>query len=90
MFIVEFGKNIKEYKHITYKSDFSHLLKYCEIFDNRIGGKALSLTLKTGTGTSLVAQWLRICLPMQGTRVRALAQEDPTCHKATKPVRHNY
>ena len=41
-------------------------------------------------GTSLVAQWLRICLPMQGTRVRALVREDPTCHGATKPVRHNY
>ena len=27
---------------------------------------------------------------MQGTRVRALAQEDPTCRRATKPVRHNY
>ena len=40
-------------------------------------------------GTSLVAQWLRIRLPMQGTRVRALAQEDPTCREATKPVRHN-
>ena len=26
---------------------------------------------------------------MQGTRVRALVQEDPTCHGATKPVRHN-
>ena len=25
-----------------------------------------------------------------GTQVRALAQEDPTCHGATKPVRHNY
>ena len=24
---------------------------------------------KTTRGTSLVAQWLRICLPMQGTRV---------------------
>ena len=34
---------------------------------------------------SLVAQWLRIDLPMQGTRVRALVQEDPTCHGATKP-----
>ena len=31
-------------------------------------------------GASLVAQWLRICLPMQGTRVRALVWEDPTCH----------
>ena len=42
------------------------------------------------TGTSLVAQWLRIRLPMQGTRVRALVWEDLTCRGATKPVHHNY
>ena len=41
-------------------------------------------------GASLVAQWLRIRLPMQGTRVRALVWEDSTCHGVTKPVRHNY
>ena len=39
---------------------------------------------------SLVAQWLRICLPMQGTRVQALVWEDPTCRGATRPVSHNY
>ena len=39
---------------------------------------------------SLVAQWLRIRLPMQGTRVRALVREDPTCRGETKPVCHNY
>ena len=27
---------------------------------------------------------------MQGTWVRALVQEDPTCCGATKPVSHNY
>ena len=27
---------------------------------------------------------------MQGTRVRALVWEDPTCRGATKPMRHNY
>ena len=43
-----------------------------------------------GCGTSLVAHWLRICLPVQGTRVQALVQEDPTCHWATKPVHRNY
>ena len=43
-----------------------------------------------GLGASLVAQWLRICLPMQGTRVRALVWEDPTCRGATGPVSHNY
>ena len=37
--------------------------------------------------TSLVAQWLRIHLPMQGTGFRALDPEDPPCHRATKPVR---
>ena len=37
------------------------------------------------TWTSLVVQWLRIRLPMQGTRVRALVWEDPTCRGATKP-----
>ena len=41
-------------------------------------------------GASLVAQWLRICLPMQGTRVGALVWEDPTCRGATRPVSHNY
>ena len=41
-------------------------------------------------GASLVAQWLRICLLMQGTRVRALVWEDPTCRRATGPVSHNY
>ena len=34
--------------------------------------------------------WFGVHLPMQGTRVRALVQEDPTCHGATKPVSHNY
>ena len=41
-------------------------------------------------GTSLLAQWLKIRLPMQGTQVRALLWEDPTCHGATKLVRQNY
>ena len=39
---------------------------------------------------SLVAQRLRICLLMQGTRVRALVWEDPTCRGAAGPVSHNY
>ena len=41
-------------------------------------------------GTSLVAQWLRISLPMQATWDWALVQEGPTCRRATKPVSHNY
>ena len=42
------------------------------------------------TGALLVAQWLRICLLMQGTWVRALVREDPTCCRATGPVSHHY
>ena len=42
------------------------------------------------SGASLVAQWLRVRLLMQGTRVRALVRKDPTCRGATKPVHHNY
>ena len=41
-------------------------------------------------GASLVAQWQRICLPMQKTRVRSLICKDPTCQGATKPMGHNY
>ena len=37
----------------------------------------------------LVAQWLRICLPMQGTWIHALVRENPTCPGATKPVHCN-
>ena len=48
------------------------------------------MSFKELNRASLVAQWLRICLPMQGTWVRALVREDPTCLGAAKPVRHNY
>ena len=43
-----------------------------------------------GFGTSLVAQWLRISLPMQRTRVRSLVWDDPTCREAAEPVCCNY
>ena len=36
-----------------------------------------------GTGTSLVVQWTRIHLPMQGTQVQSLVQKNSTCHGAT-------
>ena len=35
--------------------------------------------IKKSCRASLVAQWLGVRLPMQGTRVRALVREDPTC-----------
>ena len=48
------------------------------------------LKFKKNHRASLVAQWLRVCLPMQGTRVRALVWEDPACRGAAGPVSHNY
>ena len=50
---------------------------------------AKETTVKRKDRASLVAQWMRICLPMQGTRVRALVWE-PTYRGATRPVSHNY
>ena len=52
--------------------------------------KNITYSRKSEARTSLVAQWLRIRLPMQDTRVQALVWEDPTCHGAMKPVHHNY
>ena len=52
--------------------------------------KETIITVKRHPTASLVVYWLRIRLPMQGTRVRALVREDPTCHGATKPVHHNH
>ena len=39
--------------------------------------------------TSLVVQWLRICLPVQKTWIPSLVQEDSTLCRATKPMCHN-
>ena len=46
------------------------------------GRKPLSVISQSNeytNGASLVAQWLRTCLPMQG------AHDNPTCHKAVSP-----
>ena len=42
------------------------------------------------TRTSLVVQWIRIHLPMQGLQVLSLVQEDSTCRGATKPTCCSY
>ena len=39
--------------------------------------------------TSLVVQWIGVHLPMQGTLVQSLVQEDSTCQGAAKPVHHS-
>ena len=47
-----------------------------------------SASYKTELGTSLVVQWVRIRLPVRGTWVQALGQEDPTCQGATTEPAH--
>ena len=34
--------------------------------------------------------WLRIRLPVQGTKIQSLVQEDSTSHEAVKLVCHSY
>ena len=50
----------------------------------------LLYSTKLTVRNSLVTQWLRIHLPMQGTWVRSLVWEGPTCCGATKRMCHNY
>ena len=57
---------------------------------SKIYKQLIQLSIKKTNRASLVAQWLRVCQPMQGTWVRALVWEDPTCRRATRPVSHNY
>ena len=42
------------------------------------------------TGYQRLIDSMLMDLPVQGTQVRSLVQEDPTCCRATKPVGHNY
>ena len=58
--------------------------------DTQSASSDWSTQLKHDQGTSLVVQWLRICLPMQGTQVRSLVWEESTCCGTTKPKQHNY
>ena len=41
------------------------------------------------SGGSVMGGW-RVHLPIQGTWVQTLIRKDSTCHRATKPMPHNY
>ena len=57
---------------------------------NSVSKQRKNIMLEGRKGTPLVEQWIRICLPMQGTRVQFLVREDSTWYRAPKPVCHNY
>ena len=63
------------------KSWLFEKIKFTNLYQNK---------LRKEERASLVTQWLRIRLPMQGTQVQALVREDLTCCGATKPMHHNY
>ena len=46
-------------------------------------------SIKKRSQASLVVQWLRIHLAVQGTAVQSLVQDDPTCSRATNPMKEN-
>ena len=70
---------------------YKHLIVEIQYLAFReISKRPTSTEQKEMIGASLVTQWLRIHLPMQGTRGQALVREDPPCCRATKPVHHNY
>ena len=77
-----------------FPSPFPSSLPLCSfliiVFANNLLWALNFPALKQTDQTSLVAQWFRIRLPMQGTQVQSLVREDPTCRGATRPVRHNY
>ena len=62
----------------------------CNKSIKHLAKKSNNLMKSWARSASLVVQWLRICLPVQVTRVQALVWDGPTCRGATKPVRHNY
>ena len=47
------------------------------------------VNLEIRSETSLAVQWFRVCLPMPGTRVQSLVQEDCTRRGPTKHMCHN-
>ena len=69
---------------------------FCLFWKFPINGILLHMYYKTFSykilykRTSLMAQWMRICLPTEGTWVWCLVWETSTCLGATKPVHHNY
>ena len=50
-------------------------INWCSHYGKQYVGSSKKLKIET----SLVVQWLRIHLAMQGTQARSLVQEDPTC-----------
>ena len=75
----------KEHEEAIYIKQIMTSKRMCRKMSNLVNSQE-----NAKLGTSLVVQWLGVRLPMQATRVRALAREDPTCRRAAGPVSHSY
>ena len=78
----DISRSVSLYRYIIlFVSFLIYLSIYLSIY-KEIGFKKLE--------TSLVVQWLRICLPVRWTQVRSWVQEDSTCCGAAKLLHHNH
>ena len=66
------------------------LVFHCQMNNTSIKYYYWFILKKSMHGTSLVVQWLRMHLPMQGTLVWSLVWEDSTCPWATKSENHKW
>ena len=72
-----------QFNNLTYE-ELQNLNKFAII-------KQTGLVVKNSLPrASLVVQWLRIHIVMQGILVRSLIRKDSTCRGATKLELHNY
>ena len=78
--VVTVEKKKGEGKEISRAVVLSHnSINSLRAFWKPVGASRLSKIELKAFRASLVVQWLRICLPIQETRVQALVREDPTC-----------
>ena len=68
----------------TQKAEFWGALVQCVLCQSLSGLRFFVPPSKNVSRDFLVVQWLRICLPMQGTCVQSLVWEDSTCQGAAK------
>ena len=62
---------------------------YCRLVFREDHSQGMFVQNKRDLGGFPAGPVLRICPPVQGTKVPSLVWEDPTCHGATKALHHS-
>ena len=89
MAIIKKSTNSKCWRGCGEKGNLLHCWWECKLIQ-QLWRTIWMFLKKLKIGASLVAQWLRVGLPMQGTRVCAPVQEDPTCRGVAGPMSHGH